>query len=448
MLTKIAPKHLPITHFGLFNNYFSLIDQINKQEIPPKIFAFFLNLTIKCALLIAIFVNDYNEFTKVLLFDYFYIFEVPRNFIVFVASIFLQTGYFYYAIYIQAAKNILSQNPKAILLGSKSDLFLEKYLCGRKICSQIQRVTLLLLNLVKPLPFAIGIFFLYIQLLFVPYLIKYFHYLTNSIVGFLSFLVIEFNVFTVFYYLHEVMQIFIITFILMLISTCISFIQMKQAVNLVKYCIIQTTRKVRRPQNQAGMFFTQNRHIIKVLNEFYTFHTKCVLSIIELNVLFGNILLKAVLFNTPVSAFLIQSLLSGQVSQTQMFFLVFVIFAELVYIFGMHFMAILYSSKIHKCSKYLITFNVINMRRETVEIPSALENGKKKRNVETEKKSQNTLLAALKIHLKLDNYIWKFHTQKRLGKATNIVIMSINCFVVHLFRNYLWSSEFSFISFV
>lgn len=125
---------------------------------------------------------------------------------------------------------------------------------------------------------------------------KHRNYFFSFTKGLIAFCVMELNIFVTFFYLMEVVKIYTITLVLMMISVWISFIQMHQAVNLIKRANRQQTLlKSQFLKNQS--IISRSKQIAFYIQNFFEFHTKVFTSICKMNKVFGNILLKVIICN-------------------------------------------------------------------------------------------------------------------------------------------------------
>ncbi len=149
-------KYLPIKRYIFLNEYFHFVDQLNNGKFPAKIVVFYLIFVIKMANFIPIFQPQNTEITKLIIFDYFYVYNVTLDFGVLLFSILQQSSYFYYIMYFVASKNVLVCNPKIMLFNLKNKLFLEKYINRIPVEEFIQNSTLFVLNMMMWLVHALG----------------------------------------------------------------------------------------------------------------------------------------------------------------------------------------------------------------------------------------------------------------------------------------------------
>lgn len=144
--------------------------------------------------------------------------------------------------------------------------------------------------------FLVGLL-IYTLIVLCPLILKHKHYFFCQTKGFVALIVIKINVCISLYYMMEVVKIYIITLVLMMISVWISFIQMHQAVSLVKRAnketMVQT--QIRKNQNIKSSF--KEEKVCYNMHKFFEFHTKVFISICKMNTVFGNILLKVIICN-------------------------------------------------------------------------------------------------------------------------------------------------------
>lgn len=132
-------------------------------------------------------------------------------------------------------------------------------------------------------------------------------------------------------------------------------------------------------------------------------------------------------FLGPLHAFISMSVISGKTPLLLTFFLLIALCAQSLFIFFMHFMAIKFSNQIHQCSKHLIKFNVLQLKN--VGFQNSENVKEKKRQIQTGS-MKRMYMNNLKMQLKLDNYIAKFHVppSRRYGitlkKYSNVTFRS------------------------
>ena len=169
-------------------------------------------------------------------------------------------------------------------------------------------------------------------------------------------------------------------YILLAVNYKISVVQYNQAMCLVVKAYLGLNRS--KPTTRFSVVTAQ-----MYLERYYRFHTHCLLNTIEINKIFGGILLFMIVINTPSNAFLVMSLIHIPLSPLHFLFIVLAIIYQLVAILGLHLIAINYSKQIHSTSKILMKVNVCPQ--------------------------YNTMSTTSK--LKLCNYIYKIHTKSRYG---------------------------------
>ena len=186
----------------------------------------------------------------------------------------------------------------------------------------------------------------------------------------------EIHLMLICYYFVEAANICSILMTLMLICVKISTTQQCQASKLLKHCL----------QNFHLKSSSKIRH---QLNKYFNYHTKCLISLLDINKVFGKILLFAIVVDTPISTFLIISIWHNQIlAITQLAFAILIINGQICTIFCLHWIGIKSSIQLHKCGKHLFAINVENIK-------------------------QNML--SLRMQLKLNYYLFKFHTNKKYG---------------------------------
>lgn len=99
-------------------------------------------------------------------------------------------------------------------------------------------------------------------------------------------------------------------------------------------------------------------NILVNLNHHYQFYTRTLLSTLNINIMFGKILLLVLLSCTPCNAFLTMILISANLSTIHFISITFIILYEFLFLFGLHLVAVNYSKHIHRTGKTLLSVNV------------------------------------------------------------------------------------------
>src|SRR5699024_346927 len=101
-----------------------------------------------------------------------------------------------------------------------------------------------------------------------------------------------------------------------------------------------------------------------VLKQFYQFHTTCLLAVIDMNSIFGSILIVSLLIHTPTNAFVLMSLIHNNIPQSQLPLAALIIIIQILLIFNIHWLAVVYADKVHSPGKKLIKCSV-NLNTKT-----------------------------------------------------------------------------------
>ena len=175
----------------------------------------------------------------------------------------------------------------------------------------------------------------------------------------------------------------------MLTSIYIIFVQLNQVYHLLNSLNRRVlTYRLKRKSRQ---------HIIRLLSKFYHYHTNCLRQTLDINQIFGTFLAWFIVCNTPINALMIMALFYGMVDFAQGYFVFIVIIAQMCGLFGLHWLAIVISKKVHRFSKGMINIYLNFYRYKIRQYRSIAES------------------IQLVPQLKMDSYIWKFHTFKRYG---------------------------------
>ncbi len=165
------------------------------------------------------------------------------------------------------------------------------------------------------------------------------------------------------------------------------FIQLYQAEKL----LIKSTKLLQNVSSQYTSRVLTKTQISFELHKFFHFHTCCLIEVCDINQMFGHFLLQFLLLNSPVNAFMICSIVYGQVQYSQLSFVLTVILVQLFGNFIIHWLAILASTQLHKPARLLVTL-YLNLF-----------------------KYDQNCFTNVRLQMKLNSYICKFLTRKRYG---------------------------------
>ncbi len=210
------------------------------------------------------------------------------------------------------------------------------------------------------------------QLVVVKFIGKYHIRLFSTFFGFLGLCQLEAHLLLSTYYLCEAANVCALMLALMFACEKINFIQQRQANGLLVHCICS---------------FAANKHIATQLNKYFKYHTKCCLSMLSISKVQGIVLLNCIICNTPTSAYLIILTLESQfINASQLVFSFLIMLGQTGCLFGIHYMVLSYSSRVHSCCPHLIKLYTCNMLQKRLN---------------------------LKMQFKLANYYQKFCTKNR-----------------------------------
>lgn len=218
-----------------------------------------------------------------------------------------------------------------------------------------------------------------------PTIIKFSSYLFGSFFGVLAFLQLEINIVVSNYFLIDCINIGILLLTFILTCTLMVYIQLTQAEKILKKCLKCLLWK---DASNSNLRHLSNAKINCELHKFFHFHTSCLIEVCGINKMFGHFLLQFLVLNSPVNAFMICSLLYGQVQYSQLSFVLTVIWVQLFGNFVIHWLAILASLQIHKSTKVLLSLYLKLFRHN------------------------DKYFSNLRLQLKLYCYICKFLTRK------------------------------------
>jgi len=131
------------------------------------------------------------------------------------------------------------------------------------------------------------------------------------------------------------------------ISAYITFIRFGQAEGLLR----NTLNKISQNQTVYRSMAFANLHT------FYRFHASCRKSVFSQNRIFGYQLFFTLLIYAPASAFMFMGIMLGRIKSTTMFTLGGITISQMLYVFGVHLLAVQYPKRIHRASKLLFKMN-------------------------------------------------------------------------------------------
>ena len=245
-----------------------------------------------------------------------------------------------------------------------------------------------------------------------PFYCKYCNYFFGSFTGLLWCVQLEINALISNFYIIECINNGVIMLAFMLMTSIrIIFIQFELANKLIILCI----QKLQRLKSQRNLRII-NAIVNHSLHKFMHFHTICLLEILSINQMFGSLLFHFLILNTPVNAYLIISLINGKLELFQIYFVFMLGIGQFLGIFAIHWIGINFTQHIHKCTKPLIHCYLTHMLlrwKNSLIIRKSCHN-----TVITHSNNKfefKFYLNQLRLQLKLNNYLFKFHTNKRYG---------------------------------
>lgn len=129
------------------------------------------------------------------------------------------------------------------------------------------------------------------------------------------------------------------------------------------YCIyftISTFIRLRQI-NQRYLFSKQATHpqLAWFYFRYFTrYHTQTLLVIFSYNQIFGQLLTFYIAINFPVNTFLFHLVVSGRISNVAIIFYLFLIAGQTFFIFVLHLLAAMFTSRIHSVTKHLTQINI------------------------------------------------------------------------------------------
>lgn len=387
---EIAVSLTPFKNLSYYHNFFKLISNVKTPwKVKMYLFIFVLKIINKIILLF----SPNSEYSQILLLNYMYLFKLPNDSKAVVVNIYTQTIINYCIMYIFSFNSDFTKLPCDLISKNNLSSFLTPFYNKKNICTYFQKYSFILLNMFQTFVIASGyiltesiaaiskllllLFFLDFifvttQIVVVKFIKKYYRCLFSTFLGFLGLCQLEAHLLLSSYYLCEAANVCALMLAMMLICEKINFVQQQQANSL----LVQCTRS-----------FAANKHIAVNLNKYFHYHTKCCLSMLSINKVQGIVLLNCIISNTPTSAYLIILTLQSQfINASQIVFALLIMAGQTGCLFGIHYMILSYSSRVHSCCPHLIKLYTCNMHKKRFN---------------------------LKMQFKLANYYQKFCTKNR-----------------------------------
>lgn len=185
---------------------------------------------------------------------------------------------------------------------------------------------------------------------------KYYDFFFHTIVGLFCVIKVEINVFNCLVCIVESINAVTLMFTLLCMNFYINCKQFALANNM----LVQLNRRLSQYQQLLTLRDKNNFYTteILVLKIFYRFHTKCLLTVMDMNKVFGMILFVSLLVHTPTNASTLISLIHHKVPQTQFPLAVIIVLVQLIIIFNIHYIAVMYSNILHNPAKKLVNCSV------------------------------------------------------------------------------------------
>lgn len=202
---------------------------------------------------------------------------------------------------------------------------------------------------------------------------------TTSIIGFIELILMELVAITNIYTILAHLMSSCMMINLIICNFKINSLQYSEAnQQLLKaqlYCKLHSKSKTIRSNIRIG------------LRGYFSRHTKSLCTTNEINEIIGRFLLSTLAIHTPINAYLVMSLINKRHNSSHALFIAINIYYQCVLIFGLHLIAMLYSTKIHGSSKSLLQINA-HLKPGTISV---------------------------NLRLRLLHYISKIHTKQKYG---------------------------------
>lgn len=154
--------------------------------------------------------------------------------------------------------------------------------------------------------------------------------------------------------------------------------------------------------NNWRLLIKQRSYHVRILNRFYKCHLQCRCSTFSQNRIFSRQLVLNLMTYTPINAYMIWSVLLKTLARVIRIIFIFMACAQMLYIFGIHLVAVQYPSRLHRAGKLL---QQVNVRFFPPNMMKRMIDGGDRSGVANE----------IRIRLKLAQTFELIHNQRRYG---------------------------------
>lgn len=282
--------------------------------------------------------------------DYFWLTGISKEFNIIFFLIYAFVLVLHYNIYRIAPRNDFINIPYQVLIRENSKYFLVNMAAGinQSLFKYLQTLFITQINTF----FGLANFLTCISVAYVEYLIAAklfanfsFYFLTPT--GLFVTLFTHLNALLYYICMITHSNIYQLSIILPSLITKINFIRFKQADEFL-FEILRSITVIKKPQTTQLLNNTSF-----LLKKFHHYHTQCLRSIFEQDKVFRFQLLTSLLFQTPINAYTVISLLLGRIESKTAFIFVFLSMSQITQLFGLQVLAIQYPLRIHSAGRYL-----------------------------------------------------------------------------------------------
>ncbi|KAH9394158.1 hypothetical protein TYRP_021292 [Tyrophagus putrescentiae] len=390
----------PIKKIAFIAAYFrrTKLASAGDRKTLAKIYFILSLITIQLLKLLLTYLLRPSDFTKTVLFDYFYLSHLPPEFNLAIAPVLAMIAYYYWVGHFEVEGNGTMQLAYRVLLEGEHSCFLQTEtteVTGRNVLAMIKASALHFLNAQQVFIVVLDIFIVSCQLRLYALITadQSTTYLHDGVWGLFLMFLMQFNALTLYIWIYTFIYIAEMAATLSVVVTEIVFIRFRQASRLIspqgRISFKSPCLKVQK-HNSSGYFD---------LHRFFAFHAHNLSVVLVFNRLYSKLLLAYIVSNVPLSALIISRLIRAPAVTLHNLFLGTILLGQFAALFGNHLMAALYPKRIHQAREPLTRLSFrLQSERSGEDRNSSSENS-----------------FHLGTRLKLANYIAKLSTDNQYG---------------------------------
>lgn len=363
-----------IRNLKYYRQFFKTLRNIsNSPKLPLSMLIIEFAFIKKLSELAVFYKFDVPDYLRLSLLDYFWLTGISKEFNIIFILIYTLILLLHYNIYRIAPKNDFINVTYQVLIRENARYFLvnKRPKNNQNLIKYIQKLFIDQTNTFFGMSnFLTCLSALYVEYLIAEKLLANFYYFFLTPVGLFTNAFTHLNVLLYFICMFTHSNVFQLSIILPSFITKINFIRLKQADELLQGVLRSFAACVANPRSKQINSVSGTSLLIK---KFHSYHTWCLQSIFQQDKVFRFQLLTSLLFQTPINAYIVISILLGRIETKTAAIFVFLALSQMFQIFGVQLLAVQYPIRIAFPGRYLRQIYVQCFLRKILSLQSTFK---------------------------------------------------------------------------